>query len=513
MSGKAATGRVYLVGAGPGALDLVTLRARELVGQADVLIYDYLCNPAVLGWARADAEKIYAGKSGSAHTLTQQEINALLVKRARSGQCVVRLKGGDPYVFGRGGEEAQVMFRAGISFEEVPGVTSAIAAPAYAGIPVTHRDLASMVTFVTGHEDPTKPDPSLDWRQLAQLRGTKIFLMGIERLPEIARRLLEEGAASATPVALVRWGTTPRQETLEGTLATIAELARQRSFKPPAIIVVGEVVKLRRELNWFETLPLFGQRVVVTRTRRQASALASKLARLGADVLEIPTIRIVPLELAKLQRKKLEEMSKFFDWLVFTSPNAVDLFFEELFRVADDVRALGDIRIAAVGPATARKLSALHLRVEMQPDTFTVAELSGCFPRRLAKGARFCLPQGRLAGSALAEHLGKQGAIVDDWILYDTEPEQGDATGARDRYLREGAHWITFASSSAVENWHALALKLPPGTPRPKIISMGPVTSETLRHLGYEIAAQAPEATIESLIELIEKLSERRIGN
>src|SRR5277367_6459849 len=246
-------GRVYLVGAGPGALDLVTLRARRLIQRADVLVYDYLCNPEMLRWARADVEKIYAGKSGAAHTLTQDEINALLVARAGEGKTVVRLKGGDPYVFGRGGEEAQVLVRAGVPFEVLPGVTSAIAAPAYAGIPVTHRDFASTVTFVTGHEDPTKPESAIDWRHLAQLRGTKVFLMGVERLREITQRLITEGADPATPVALVRWGTTPRQESIEGTLETISDLAEQQNFQAPAITVVGDVVKLRSELNWFES--------------------------------------------------------------------------------------------------------------------------------------------------------------------------------------------------------------------------------------------------------------------
>ncbi len=289
---KSAKGRVYLVGAGPGALGLVTLRAKELVGRADVLVYDYLCNPEILRWTRADVEKIYAGKSGGDHTLTQDQINALLVERAAAGCTVVRLKGGDPYVFGRGGEEAQVLVAAGISFEEVPGITSAIAAPAYAGIPVTHRDFASTVTFVTGHEDPTKNESAIDWHALAQLRGTKIFLMGIERLRQIAERLIAEGADATTPVALVRWGTTARQESLEGTLGTIADLAAQRKFRAPAVTVVGDVVRLRRELNWFEALPLLGQRVVVTRTREQSSGFVRQLGQLGADVMEIPTIRV-----------------------------------------------------------------------------------------------------------------------------------------------------------------------------------------------------------------------------
>ena len=491
------------MGAGPGALDLVTLRAKELIGQADVLIYDYLCNPEMLRWAREEAEKIYAGKSGASHTLSQDEINALLVEKAQAGLVVVRLKGGDPYVFGRGGEEAQVLVQAGVSFQEVPGVTSAIAAPAYAGIPVTHREAASMVTIVTGHEDPTKPDSSLDWRQLAQLRGTKIFLMGVERLPHITMRLMAEGAAADTPVALVRWGTTLRQESVEGTLATIAELVQQRGFKAPAVTIIGDVVKLRRELNWYERLPLFGQRVVVTRTRQQASALTEKLTRLGADVLEIPTIRIVPLALEEKKRERLSHLSDFYEWLVFTSPNAVEIFFQEFFRSNQDVRSLGAIRLAVVGPATGRKLAELHLKVEVQPRTYTTEELSRCFSQEVTQSARFCLPQGRLADPQLAEHLRGQGAEVDEWIIYDTQRETEDRTGTCERFLREGAHWITFTSSSTVENWHALSLHPAAGTPSPRVISMGPVTSVTLRHLHYEIAAQSEEATLESLVKTI----------
>jgi uroporphyrinogen III methyltransferase/synthase len=507
MSVEKTKGRVYLVGAGPGALDLVTLRARQLIRQADVLVYDYLCNPEMLRWARADVEKIYAGKSGASHTLTQGEINALLVARAGEGKEVVRLKGGDPYVFGRGGEEALVLARAGVPFEVVPGVTSAIAAPAYAGIPVTHRDFASTVTFVTGHEDPTKEESSIDWRHLAQLRGTKIFLMGVERLREIAQRLVAEGADPATPVALVRWGTTARQESLEGTLATVADEVQKRGFAAPAITIVGEVVKLRRELNWFEALPLFGRRVVVTRTRRQAGTLTKRLAQLGADVLEIPTIRIVPVALGAPERIKLAALSEHFDWVIFTSPNAVDFFFSEFFKLTNDLRALGAVKIAAVGPATAKKLNDLHLSVDLQPEAFTTEKLAESFSEKGVASARFCLPHGRRADPLLANHLRDQGGAVEEWTLYDTEPEREDLTGARARYLRDGAHWITFTSSSTAENWHALELQPMSGAPQPRAISMGPVTSATLRKLGYEIAAESPASTLDSLVATICGLS------
>jgi len=507
MSGEKRKGQVFLVGAGPGSLGLVTIRARQLIMRADVLVYDYLCNPEMLRWAREGVEKIYAGKSGASHTLSQDEINALLVARAGEGKHVVRLKGGDPYVFGRGGEEALVLARAGVPFVVVPGVTSAIAAPAYAGIPVTHRDFASTVTFVTGHEDPTKAESSIDWRHLAQLRGTKVFLMGVERLRDIAQRLVAEGADPATPVALVRWGTTARQETLEGTLASVADLAEKRGFAAPAVTIVGEVVKLRSELNWFERLPLFGRRVVVTRTRQQASALKRNLAFLGADVLEIPTIRIVPLALGEKERCQLAALSHSFDWLVFTSPNAVELFFAEYFKLNSDLRALGPVKIAALGPATAEKIGKLHLRTDLQPEVFTAEKLAECFPAQEVASKRFCLPHGRLADPLLANLLREKGGLVEEWTLYDTEPEQEDPTGARARFLREGAHWITFTSSSTVENWHALQLQPASGAPRPKAVSMGPVTSATLRKLGYEIAAESPASTLDSLVATLCRLN------
>jgi len=503
MSAGPVHGRVYLVGAGPGALDLVTLRARQLIGQADVLVYDYLCNPEMLRWARAEAEIIYAGKMAAAHTLTQDEINALLVDRARRGGVVVRLQGGDPYVFGRGGEEAQVLARAGVAFEVVPGVTSAIAAPAYAGIPVTHRECASTVTFITGHEDPNKPESNIDWPSLARLRGTRVFLMGVERLRSIAERLMAEGAAPSTPVALVRWGTTARQESMEGTLETIAGLVEKRGFAAPAITVVGDVVRLRRELNWFEALPLFGQRVVVTRTRRQAGELTGKLARLGADVLEIPTIRTGPKPVGEAERGKLVELARHFDWVVFASPNAVDSFFAEYFKVKSDLRGLGPVKFAAVGPATARKLRELHLQVDLQPEVYTTEKLGEAFNQVDIRSSRFCLPHGNLAESLLADHLRQSGGTVEEWIVYQTEPETEDATGARARFLREGAHWITFTSASTVANWHALKLQPAEGLPQPKAISIGPMTSAELRRVGQAGFVEAPAATLDSLVETI----------
>jgi len=507
MSLEPSQGRVYLVGAGPGSLDLVTLRARELIGLADVLIYDYLCNPDLLLWTRPQTEIIYAGKTSVSHTLRQEEINALLVERARAGRLVVRLKGGDPYVFGRGGEEAQALASAGVRFEVVPGVTSAIAAPSYAGIPLTHRDFASTVTFVTGHEDPTKMESRVDWPHLAQIRGTKVFLMGVERIRGIAERLMAEGVAASTPVALVRWGTTARQESLEGTLETVADLVEKRNFMAPAVIIVGEIVKLRCELNWYEALPLFGQRVVVTRSRPQAGELSQKLTRLGADVLEIPTIRIVPRELDATQAGKLNAFAANFDWVVFTSPNSVARFLSELARCRVDIRSLGEVKIAAVGPSTRNALNQFHLHVDLMPEIYTAENLARKFSEMEIAKLRFCLPRGDLADPLLPDGLRERGASVEEWTLYETQPELEDRTGARARYLLEGAHWITFTSASTVENWHALQLQPAAGAPQPKAVSMGPVTSAALRRLGHEITAEASASTLDSLVATICDLS------
>ena len=323
--GKSKPGRVFLVGAGPGDLGLVTLRARECIEMADVIVYDYLANPEMLAWAREDAEIIYVGKRAGEHTLAQEDINALLIEQARAGKKVVRLKGGDPFVFGRGAEEAKAIVNAGIEFEIVPGISSAIAGPAYAGIPVTHRDRNSHVTFFTGHEDPAKVESAIDFAALARLGGTQVMLMGVERIEAVAREMVEHGARKDLPVALVRWATTGRQETLTGTLANIAERVVEAGFQAPAVAVFGDVVTLRDDLNWHEHRPLSGKRIVVTRTRKQAGSLSRLLRDLGADVFELPTIRIEPptdlREFAELVRD-----AHTYDWVVFTSPNGVDAF-------------------------------------------------------------------------------------------------------------------------------------------------------------------------------------------
>ncbi|HWP34573.1 MAG TPA: uroporphyrinogen-III C-methyltransferase, partial [Thermodesulfobacteriota bacterium] len=367
-----APGTVYLIGAGPGDPGLLTLRGAECLARADVVVYDYLASPLLLRHAREDAERVYVGKRGGGERTEQAAITALLIERARAGRTVARLKGGDPFIFGRGGEEAEALAAAGIPFEIVPGVTSAIAAPAYAGIPLTHRELASSVAFVTGHEDPAKAAPAVDWARLATGADTLVLLMGVRTLPDVVARLLAHGRPPATPVAVIRWGTTPEQETVVGTLADIVARVEARGLAPPALAVVGEVVRLRERLAWFEAKPLFGRRIVVTRAREQASELARTLRELGALPIECPTIALEPPESWAALDAALDRLGEY-DWVVFTSASGVRFFLERLRTRGRDVRALGRARICAIGPATAEAVAALGLAVDAVPAEY-VAE-------------------------------------------------------------------------------------------------------------------------------------------
>src|SRR5213080_3820665 len=403
-------GKVYLVGAGPGALGLVTLRAKECIEAADVIVYDHLVNPEMLGWARDDAEIIYAGKEAGEHSLSQEEINALLIGKARGGMAVARLKGGDPFLFGRGAEEAQAIVDAGIEFEIVPGITSAIAGPAYAGIPVTHRAHNSHVTIFTGHEDPAKTESAIDYAALAKLGGTQVMLMGVERLGSITREMLRQGLRNDLPVALVRWATTGRQETLTGSLQDIAQLAIASGFEAPAVAVFGEVVALRKTLNWYEKRPLSGKRIVVTRTRKQAGALSGKLRALGAHVFELPTIRIEPpTDLREFA--ELVQDAHAYDWIVFTSANGVEAFFEIFFKLYDDAREIGGVRIAAVGPATAQRIKDFHLHVDLQPEEFVAEAVAHAFEKQgSVENLRILLVGPEKARDVLLRELSALGA-------------------------------------------------------------------------------------------------------
>ena len=493
-------GKVYLVGAGPGDLGLATLRAKECIEAADIIVYDHLANPEMLAWARDDAETIYAGKEPGEHSLSQPEINALLVEKAREGKKVIRLKGGDPFVFGRGAEEAQAIAEAGIEFEVVPGITSAIAGPAYAGIPVTHRAENSHVTFFTGHEDPAKTEGAIDYAALAKLGGTQVMLMGVERLGSITREMLKQGVRADLPVALVRWATTGKQETLTGTLQDVAQRAVAIGFEAPAVAVFGEVVGLRDSLNWFEKRPLSGKRIVVTRTRKQASVLSNKLRSFGAQVIELPTIRIEPpTDLREFA--ELVQDAHIYDWIVFTSANGVEAFFEIFFKLYDDAREIGGARIAAIGPATAQRVKDFHFHVDLQPDEFIAEAVAKEFRKQSSiENARILVVRAEKARDVLPKELSAAGAIVDEAFAYRTVPETRDTTGARRQLAKEGADLITFTSSSTVENFLALGLPWPKGM---QIASIGPITSKTARDHGLEIDIEAHRHDIDGLVEAI----------
>src|SRR6202790_3804872 len=503
-------GRCFLVGAGPGDLGLVTLRAKECIEQADVIVYDHLANPEMLSWARDDAEIIYVGKRAGEHALGQQKINVLIIEKASEGKKVVRLKGGDPFVFGRGAEEAKAIVDAGIEFEIVPGITSAIAGPAYAGIPVTHRAENSHVTFFTGHEDPEKTGSAIDYAALAKLGGTQVMLMGVQRLESIAREMLEQGVREDLPVALVRWATTGRQETLTGTLQNIAQHVADVGFEAPAVVVFGEVVALRESLNWYQKRPLSGKRIVVTRTRKQAGELSAKLRALGAQVFELPTIRIEPPgDLGAFA--ELVQDAHSYDWIVFTSANGVEAFFEIFFKLNDDAREIGGARIAAIGPATAQRVKDFHLHVDLQPDEFVAEAVVREFQKQGGvENLRILLVRAEKARDVLAKQLSGLGAIVDEGLAYRTVPETRDATGARRRLLEEGADLITFTSSSAVENFVALGLPWPKGM---QVASIGPVTSKTAREQGLKIDIQARRYDIEGLVEAIRSFFAKEEGH
>jgi uroporphyrinogen III methyltransferase/synthase len=498
---------VYLVGAGPGALGLVTLRAKECLENADVIVYDHLANPEMLSWAREDAEIIYAGKEPDEdrkHSqLSQQEINALLIEKAREGKQVVRLKGGDPFVFGRGAEEAQAIAGAGIAFEIVPGITSAIAGPAYAGIPMTHRTHNSHVTFFTGHEDPAKAESAIDYAALAKLGGTQVMLMGVERLGSITSEMLKQGVRSDLPVALVRSATTGQQETLTGTLSDIGQKAAARDFKAPAVAVFGEVVALRDGLNWYEKRPLLGKRIVVTRTRKQASVLSNKLRALGAHVIELPTIRIEPPSNLR-EFAELVQDAHVYEWIVFTSANGVEAFFDIFFKLYNDAREIGGARIAAIGPATAQRVKDFHLHVDLQPDEFVAEAVLREFKKQGSiENLHILLVRAEKARDALPKELSAMGAIVDEGFAYRTVPETRDTSGARRQLAQNGADLITFTSSSTVENFLALGLPWPNGM---RIASIGPITSNTVRDHGLKVDVEAHRHDIDGLVQAIREL-------
>ena len=496
--------KVYLVGAGPGDPGLVTVKGKECIQTADVIIYDYLASPALLKYARKSAELIYVGKKGGDHTLSQDQINALIVEKAKTGVTVTRLKGGDPFIFGRGGEEAEVLFKAGLPFEIVPGVTSAIAAPAYAGIPLTHRKLTSTLAFVTGHEDPNKEATSINWKALATGIGTLVFFMGVKNLPQITRQLMDHGKPPDTPVALVRWGTTPSQVTVSGTLETIVEKVRSAGLKAPALIVVGDVVNLRPTLKWFEKRPLLGKRIIVTRARQQASDLVGRLSDLGAECLEYPTIKIVPPKDPGPLQQAVKNLPTY-DWIVFTSVNGVIHFFEQLFAAGNDVRALGRMQTAAIGPATAEQLRKFGLNSDIVPETYRAESVVDAFKEKNLKAKKILLPRAGEARPILPVELAKMGAEVDEIPAYETLIATENADDLNMQLEEKRVDLVTFTSSSTVKNFKSLLpadrfKKLMQGV---TMASIGPITTETAKELGFDVHISADSFTIPGLVEAI----------
>jgi uroporphyrinogen III methyltransferase/synthase len=486
---------VYLVGAGPGDPGLMTARSLELIAQADVIVYDRLIPANALQGARADARLIYAGKEGGGEQIPQAEIERLLLEHGAGGATVVRLKGGDPFVFGRGGEEAETLRAAGIEFEVVPGVTSGIAAPAYAGVPVTHREAASAVAFLTGHEDPAKPDSALDWQALAAFPGTLVVYMGVRQLPAITAKLIEGGRSPEEPAALVHRGTLPGQRAAVGTLATIADIAVEERIKAPTIAIFGAVAALRERLAWFERRSLSGRTVAVTRARAQASGLAATLRGLGAEVVETPVIRIRELP------GPAPELSGY-DLLCLTSPNGVDALFARLRAAGSDARALAGVTVAAIGPGTARRLAAHGISADVVPERFVAEGLVEALAGVPVK--RALVARASSARDVLPDALRARGAEVDVLALYETVLEPLDEPS---RTALAAADYVTFTSSSTVTNLlEAGGLRgadADDAGDRPRLVSIGPVTSATLREHGFQPDVEATRHDIDGLLEAL----------
>ncbi|MFZ5867415.1 MAG: uroporphyrinogen-III C-methyltransferase [Thermodesulfobacteriota bacterium] len=495
-------GTVFLVGAGPGDPSLITVKGLECIRTADVIVYDYLASPRLIQEAREDAELIYVGKKGKDHTCEQDEINDILVRKAREGKKIVRLKGGDPYVFGRGAEEAEQLVAAGIPFEVVPGVTSAVAAPAYAGIPVTHREHASMVTFITGHEDPTKEETAIEWEVLARNPGTLVFLMGVRNLSTISDSLIKHGKDADTPAALIRWGTTSAQESVFSTLARISQEASRAGIKPPAVLVVGTVTSLHEKLNWFEQKPLFGKRILITRSRKQSRGLAEKIASLGGEPILFPTIEIKPPKDTGPMDKAIQEIASY-DWIIFTSVNGVELFLKRFLELRGDIRDLAGPRIGAIGPVTATTIGSHGIKVDLLAKEFVAESLLAQLTADQVEGKRFLIPRAETAREVLREEIAKMGGTVDVVPVYRTcLPDASDIDHAKELLRTKAIHVVTFTSSSTVNHFVEMlgSEDLDRLLEDVVIASIGPITSQTIREKGLTPTVEAAEYTTDGLV-------------
>ena len=496
-------GKVYLIGAGPGDVKLITVKGLECIQKADVIVYDRLANPRLLSYRKPEAKLIYVGKSPDRHTLTQDEINRVLVEEGLKGNVVARLKGGDPYVFGRGGEEGEELRKAGVAFEEVPGITSAISVPAYAGIPITHRDFTSTFTVITGHEEPGKETSNINWPRLAQDPGTLVFLMGVGNLPQIVEKLVTNGKDAQTPIALIRWGTRPEQQVVTGNLANIVDIVNKAGLKSPAIIIIGQVVTLRDTLRWFEDQPLFGKRILVTRSREQASVLSEKLERLGAEAWEYPTIKIQePEDLTFLDQAVANAGA--YDWIIFTSVNGVKAFFNRLKAQRLDIRSLNNAKICAIGPKTAEALEERGLLVDVMPEVFRAEAVVAALEGRIQTGDKVLLPRADLARQVLVDSLQQLGAQVDEIIAYQTVLADTSDTELLLEKLQAGEmHIVTFTSSSTVTNFLQLVGEHRQLLKGVKIACIGPITAETAEKNGLHVDICAQQYTIDGLVEAI----------
>ncbi|MBI4774567.1 MAG: uroporphyrinogen-III C-methyltransferase [Deltaproteobacteria bacterium] len=497
-------GMVYLVGAGPGDPELITLRALDRIKRAEVIVYDYLANAAIMDHASPSAERIYVGKQAGRHALPQEEINLLLIRLARENKIVVRLKGGDPYIFGRGGEEASELQAAGIPFEVVPGVTSAIAVPSFAGIPLTDRRWASSVAFITGHEDPTKPESSIRWDRLATGVDTLVFLMGVRNLPDIAGQLVRFGRPADTPVAVIYRGSTPEQRTVTGTLDTIVAACEKAEVKPPSIIVVGRVVSLRDQLNWFERRPLFGRTILVTRARQQASEFTARLEEYGAECILFPTIETAPPGSWDEVDLALNTLSEF-SWLLFTSVNGVHYFFDRIQKNGQDVRVLHGLKIGAIGPATADAIQARGLRVDFMPSEYRAEGIIEELRPRLKPGEWILIPRAKEAREILPQKLAEAGAKVHVVTAYETVMPSDRLDEVRRRLKDHKVDMITFTSSSTVTNFIQM---FEPGEAAGLledviVACIGPITAETARKHGLRPRVQPEAYTIDDMVDAI----------
>lgn len=514
MKARQPRGKVYVVGAGPGDPKLLTIRGRECLEQADVVLYDYLANPAILGHAPEAAERIYVGRRGKGTYPAQEDISRLLIERAREGKVVVRLKGGDPFVFGRGGEEAEALASAGIDFDVVPGVTAAIAAPAYAGIPVTHRALASTVTFVTGHEDPAKPSMAVDWPNLATSRGTLVVLMGMKNLPAIVANLTAHGRSADTPAAIIRWGTRTSQHTVVGTLADIVGKAEAAGMEPPTVIVVGDVVRLRSQLNWFESRPLFGKRVLMTRAKEQAGELAGLLSAYGAEPIEAPTIRIVPPADWAPVDQAISDIGTY-NQVIFTSVNGVIRFMTRLSENGLDARCLAGRQVCCIGPRTAQELEKFGVKADVVPADYQAEGVIEVLGRQPVNGRRILIPRAEVAREMLPDELRARGAHVDVVPVYRTVIPREDGEEWR-RLLADGhVHLVTFTSSSTVRHFVAMV----GGADRARLLLrtvlvavIGPITAKTAEEMGLTVSIMPGENTIPAMVEAMVRHAENHKG-